>query len=90
MGHWREILPPDMMLEVQYEEVVSDLEVQGRRIIAHCGLEWDARCLAFHQTERPVRTASMGQVRQPLYKTSVGRWRAHEKQLGALLDELDA
>jgi tetratricopeptide (TPR) repeat protein len=90
MGHWREILPPDMMLEVQYEEVVSDLEVQGRRIVAHCGLEWDARCLAFHQTERPVRTASMGQVRQPLYKTSVGRWRAHEKQLGALLDELDA
>jgi sulfotransferase family protein len=88
MAHWRSVLPPNVMLEVQYEEVVADLEGQARRIVAHCGLEWDALCLAFHQTERPVRTASATQVRQPIYKSSVGRWRAYEPFLGPLLAEL--
>ena len=77
------------MLEVQYEEVVADLEGQARRIVAHCGLEWDPRCLDFHKTERPVRTASVAQVRQPIYKSSVGRWRAYEPFLGPLLAELE-
>jgi hypothetical protein len=72
------------LLEVKYEDVVADLEGQARRIVGHCGLEWDARCLAFHQTSRPVRTASAVQVRQPIYNESVGRWRRYESFLGPL------
>ena len=68
MAHWREILPQDAMLEVEYEDIVGDLEAQARRIVAYLGLEWDARCLDFHLTERPVRTASVRQVRQPIFK----------------------
>ena len=59
MAHWREVLPPGRMLDVRYEDVVADLEGQARRIVAHCGLDWDPRCLSFHATERPVRTASV-------------------------------
>ncbi len=71
-----------------YEDVVADLEGQARRIIAHCGLNWDPRCLAFHQTERPVLTASAAQVRQPIYNSAIGRSRVHERALGLLLAEL--
>ena len=89
MAHWYKVLPPRRILEVRYEDVVADLEGAARRIIAHCGLEWDARCLAFHQTERPVRTYSALQVRQPIYKTSVGRRHAYEAFLAPLLGELE-
>ena len=88
MEHWRAALPPDAMLEVQYEDVVGDLEGQARRILAHCDLEWDARCLDFHATERPVRTASATQVRQPIYRSAVERWRIYEPFLRPLLAEL--
>ena len=60
-----------------------------KRIVAHCGLAWDARCLDFDRTERIVRTASAVQVRQPLYKSSVGRWRKYEAFLGSLLAEIE-
>ena len=88
MVHWRKVLPPSVMLEVQYEDVTADLEGQARRMVAHCGLEWDDACLSFHETERPVRTASTIQVRQPIYRTSVGRWRAYEHVLGPLIEAL--
>jgi hypothetical protein len=88
MAHWHSVLPAGRILDVRYEDVVADLEGQARRIIAHCGLEWDARCLDFHQTERPVRTASATQVRQPIYSSAVGRARAYEPYLGPLLQEL--
>jgi Sulfotransferase family len=88
MAHWRAVLPPGLMLEVRYEEVVDDLEKQARAIIAHCGLEWDDACLAFHKTRRPVRTASMAQVRKPIYHSSVGRWRPYRDQLRPLFEEL--
>ena len=88
MAHWHRVLPAGRILDVRYEDVVADLEGQARRLLAHCGLEWDARCLAFHQTERPVRTASATQVRQPIYDKSIGRWRAHENFLGPLLAAL--
>jgi tetratricopeptide (TPR) repeat protein len=84
MAHWRRVLPPEVLLEVQYEEVVADLEGQARRIVAHCGLQWDDRCLFFHQTKRPVQTLSTIEVRQPIYRTSVGRWCAYEQQLRPL------
>ncbi len=88
MAHWNDVLPPNVMIDVHYEELVADIDGQARRMIDHCGLEWDARCLSFHRTERPVRTASAVQVRQPLYQTAVGRWRNYEPFLGPLLAEL--
>ncbi len=88
MDHWRQVLPQGVMLEVQYEDVVADIETQARRMLAHCGLEWDAACLAFHATKRPVHTASAVQVRQPLYRSAVERWRPYERQLQPLLDAL--
>jgi tetratricopeptide (TPR) repeat protein len=88
MEHWRLVLPAGVMLEVQYEDVVADLEQQARRIVAHCGLEWDDACLAFYETRRPVRTASAAQVRQNIYRTSIGRWRHYEAFLQPLLAEL--
>jgi len=89
MEHWRRLLPKGAMLDVQYEELVADLEPQARRIIDYCGLPWDDRCLSFHKTQRPVRTASTAQVRRPIYRTSVGRWRPYEAMLRPLLDELE-
>jgi hypothetical protein len=88
MAHWRRVLPRGRILDVRYEDVVADLEKQARRIIAHCGLPWDDRCLSFHETDRPVRTASATQVRQPIYNSAVGRWRVYEGHLGPLLDAL--
>jgi tetratricopeptide (TPR) repeat protein len=88
MEHWRQVLPPGIMLEVRYEDVVADLEGQARRIIDHCGLDWDERCLAFHQNQRLVRTASATQVRRPLYASSVGRWRVFADLARPLLDAL--
>jgi Flp pilus assembly protein TadD len=83
MEHWRSA-PSVRMLEVSYEEMVSDLGATARQLIDWCGLEWEPACLEFHKTKRPVRTASATQVRQALYATSVGRWRNYD----ALLPEL--
>ena len=88
MAHWRRVLPAGRMLDVRYEDVVADLDGQARRIIDYCGLPWDDRCLAFHRTDRPVRTASATQVRQPIYSSAVGRWKVYEEFLGPLLKEL--
>ncbi|NIK87977.1 tetratricopeptide (TPR) repeat protein [Rhizomicrobium palustre] len=85
MEHWQSLLPPEILLRVRYEEVVADLEGQARRMLDHCGLEFDPACLAFHSSARPVFTASAAQVRQPLYKTSVGRWRPSDAELRPLL-----
>ena len=88
MAHWRRVLPQGRILDVRYEDVVADLEGQARRIVAHCGLPWDPRCLAFHETDRPVRTASATQVRRPIYTGAVGRWRAYADFLAPLLGGL--
>ena len=88
MTHWREALPAGRMLEVRYEDVISDLETWARRIVAHCGLDWDAACIAFHQARRPVRTASASQVRQPIYRSSVERWRNYGDNLSPLIAAL--
>lgn len=74
MDHWRAVLPLPI-LEIDYEQTVADLEGVARRIVDWCGLEWEDECLAFHLSERPVRTASLMQVRQPIYNRSVQRWR---------------
>jgi len=88
MEHWRKVLPAGAFLDVQYEDIVADQETQARKLIDYCGLEWDAACLDFHNTKRSIRTASVTQVRQPIYTSSVERWRHYEKFLGPLLDAL--
>ncbi len=88
MEHWRGVLPAGVMLDVRYEQLVADFTAQARRIVAFCGLEWDDACLSFHKTERPVRTASATQVRQPIYNSSVGRWRPDAATLRPLLEGL--
>lgn len=88
MAHWRSVLPPGVMLDIQYEELVADFENQARRIIAHCRLEWDEACLAFQKAERAVKTASAFQVRQPLYASSVGRSRPYLPLVQPLIEAL--
>jgi tetratricopeptide (TPR) repeat protein len=90
MEHWRRVLPAGRILDVRYEDVVSDLARQARRIIAHCGLEWDESCLAFHKTDRPVHTASAMQVREPIYQSAIGRAQQFAPFLQPLLDALSA
>ena len=83
MAHWQAHLPLSM-LTVDYEALVAEPEAQSRRLIAFTGLDWDDRCLDFHQHGRDVRTASVWQVRQPVYRSSVERWRAYAPWLGPL------
>ena len=88
MAHWRRVLPQSAMIEVQYETLVDNLETEAKRIVDYCGLEWDEACLSFHKTKRPVRTASVIQVRQPIYNSSIGRWQPYEKELQPFLRAL--
>jgi tetratricopeptide (TPR) repeat protein len=87
MAYWREVLPMDVY-EVQYEDLVDDQESISRELVAYCGLDWDARCLRFHETRRSVRTASNWQVRQPLYTGAKRRWKNYEPFLGELISAL--
>lgn len=87
MDHWRRVLPLPL-LEVDYQEMIDDQETQSRRLIDFLGLDWDPACLDFHKTERTVQTISRWQVRQPIYKTSVKRWKDYEKHLGPLKEAL--
>ncbi len=87
MQHWRTEFP-GLMYEVRYEENVADTENQAKRLIEYLGLDWDERCLEFYKVDRPVKTASVTQVRKPIYKTSTNRWRKYEKYLGPLLNEI--
>jgi tetratricopeptide (TPR) repeat protein len=84
MNHWREVLPAGSILDVHYEELVADQEGQSRRMLDFLGLDWEDGCLAFHKNGRPVKTASVAQVREPMYKTSVARWKRFEKHLEPL------
>jgi tetratricopeptide (TPR) repeat protein len=88
MDHWRGALPPDRFLEIDYESLVADPEAVARRLVAFCGLEWNRACLDFHQTNRPIGTASAWQARQPIYRGSVERWRNYEPWLGELRELL--
>lgn len=88
MAHWRDVLPDGALLEVHYEDVVDDLERQARRIVAFCGLEWNDACIDFSSVKRPVRTASAVAVRQPLYRSAVGRAGPYRAELEPLRREL--
>jgi tetratricopeptide (TPR) repeat protein len=88
MDYWKEILPEGTILDVRYEDVVADLENQSKRMAAYIDMPWSEACLDFHQSKRAVRTASVSQVRQPIYTTSVNRWHKYEPYLKPLLDEI--
>jgi tetratricopeptide (TPR) repeat protein len=87
MDHWRRAMPAPIH-EVQYENTVADLEGVARSLLAACGLEYEPACLEFHQTKRRVKTASIGQVRQPIYSRSVARWRNYESELDDLFQAI--
>jgi tetratricopeptide (TPR) repeat protein len=87
MAHWNKVVPIPIF-DLRYEELTAEPEAVIRRLIAYCGLEWDDRCLRFYETQRPVRTASMLQVRKPMYRSAVGRWKRYEAQLRPLMEEL--
>jgi tetratricopeptide (TPR) repeat protein len=88
MDHWHDVLP-GKVLDVQYADVVADLEGQVRRILEYCELGWEESCLRFHETSRSVKSASSEQVRQPIYSGAVNTWRHYEPHLGALIETLE-
>jgi tetratricopeptide (TPR) repeat protein len=88
MDHWHQVLP-GRILDVQYEDVVGDLDGQVRRILQFCDLPFEDACLSFHETDRAVKTASSEQVRQPIYSSSVNLWKHYESHLGELIEVLE-
>jgi tetratricopeptide (TPR) repeat protein len=90
MQHWQNALPAGRILDVRYEDVVADIECESRRLLDFIGLPWDPACLKFHESRRAIRTASVTQVRKPIYSSSVARWKHFEKHLGPLLHFLVA
>jgi len=87
MDHWRRVLP-GRFLEVEYERLVTHQEEETRRILDHLELPWEASCLDFHHNPSPAATASAAQVRQPMYRSSVGRWQCYQKQLAPFVQKL--
>jgi tetratricopeptide (TPR) repeat protein len=88
MDYWHQVLPAGTIMDVQYEEVVGDVEGNARKLIDFVGLDWDPACVAFHQSKRPVKTASVAQVRKPVYTGSVERWRKYGPGMQPLVDAL--
>ncbi len=90
MNHWRAILPEHSWLDIQYEDIVHNLEKEAKQLLSFCDLKWDPACLAFYESKRSVRTASVIQVRQTLYASSVERWRRFEQELAPLANTLNS
>ncbi len=89
MEHWNEVLPKGVLHTVQYENVVADTEKEAKALIAFLGLEWNKKCLDFHNSDRPVKTASVAQVRRPIYNTAVKRWMKYGDGLQPLVDAIE-
>jgi len=87
MQHWHTVLP-GYIHDVQYESLVADQEAETRRLLDFCGLPWHPACLDFHSTERSVITASHSQVRTPIYRSSLQKWKPYEQYLGPLIEAL--
>lgn len=87
MKHWQEVLP-GRILDIRYEDIVESQEEASRNLIEFCGLPWEDACLQFERNQSPVATASAVQVREPIYRTSMARWRRYEGQLGELIELL--
>lgn len=84
MAHWREVLPANRFMEVHYEDIVQNQEIETRRLLSFCDLDWEDACLRFHENAAAVSTASSVQVRQPLYSGSIGRWKKYGTKLDGL------
>ncbi len=89
MEHWDKVLPEGVLMTVQYEDVVANTEKEAKRLIEFLGLPWDDKCVDFHKSDRPVKTASVAQVRKPIYKTSVKRWMKYGDGLQPLVDAIE-
>jgi tetratricopeptide (TPR) repeat protein len=89
MDHWHKVLPKGVLTSVQYEDVVADTEKEAKALIDFIGLEWDPKCVDFHKSDRPVKTASVAQVRKPIYKSSVKRWKKYGDGLQPLVDAIE-
>lgn len=89
MDHWSRIIPADRYYRVSYEALVADQETETRKLLDFCGLEWQDACLEFYRNRESVTTASLAQVRQPIYRSAVQRWRHYEKQLEPLRHRLE-
>lgn len=89
IDHWHQVLPAGVMMTVQYEDVIADTEKEARALIDFIGLDWNDACLEFYNSSRPVKTASVAQVRKPIYKTAVERWRKYGDGLKPLIDTLN-
>ena len=87
MTHWKRVLTVPVY-ELNYEDMVLNQGTETRKLIEFCGLDWDDACLHFHKTDRTVATSSHDQVRQPMYTSSIGRWRDYEKHLEPLFTAL--
>ncbi len=87
MEHWHEVLP-GKVLDVHYEETVTDLDAQVHKILEHCGLPFEEQCIRFYETERAVKTASSEQVRQPIYTGGMGKWRRYDRHLDEWKEQL--
>ncbi|HEX6550248.1 MAG TPA: sulfotransferase, partial [Gammaproteobacteria bacterium] len=87
MKHWHDVLP-GYVLDVEYENLLKNPEQELRKVLEFCGLEFNPACLEFHKVERPINTASVLQVRKPLYTDSVQRWKKYQSRLSPLLDAL--
>lgn len=85
MAHWRKLIPKDRLFEFGYEDLVADQEGMSRRLIEFCGMEWDDACLSYYENDRAVKTASIWQVRQKIYSSSVERWRNYEPYIAPLM-----
>jgi hypothetical protein len=88
MDHWKRVLPVPL-LEIRYEDLVGDYENKASELLRFVGLEWHDRVMEFYKTDRAVKTASVWQVRQPLYASSRERWRRYERYLGPLMEVLE-
>ena len=88
MNHWRKVIPENF-IEMNYEDLIANQEKESKRLIEYIGLDWEENCLKFYESDRLIRTASITQVRQPIYKKSVARWKRYEPYIAELFDRLD-
>jgi len=88
MDHWRKVIP-EKFIEMNYEDLIASQEKESKRLIEYIGLDWEADCLKFYESDRLIRTASITQVRQPIYKKSVARWKRYKPYIAELFDRLE-
>ena len=87
MAHWHSVMP-GVMYDIHYEDLVADVEGQSRKLLEHCNLQWQQQCLSFYDNTSASTTASASQIRQPVYNSSVGKWRHFDAELAPLADML--